>query len=450
MTTAGKLAPAEPPAISVLKPALADRLVEARDDIAAQGRERGFVSSEDLLDRLLDEDLSPEQIDEFLSLVEEYLRDEGIDVIEIPVEETERGAIDADRGLPVPTTDPVRLYLKEIARVPLLAAAEEVDLAMRIEAGRSAAFLVVPRHASGKATRREFRRLVDAVVRIRERQLDPDKHLRREGIGQETIPGSYQPKDDAEMIQFLRRVQDDAAVARKRLIEANLRLVVSIAKRYVFQGMSLMDLAQEGNIGLIHAVEKFDHVRGYKFSTYATWWIRQSVVRAVANQARTIRMPVHISEAMRLLYRTQGRLTQELGREPSAEELGRQVDMPARKIRELIHDSKEPLSMEMPLGDEADAQLLGDVVADPSASRAFEEAGSDLGKRLRDALHTLHPREQRVMILRFGLLDGRPQTLEETGREFGLTRERIRQIEGKALGKLRHPSRRDSLRGYLE
>ena len=455
MVVTGNLAPAEIPAIPSGTLALADRLEEARDDIAARGRERGFVSSEDLLHGLPDEDLTPDQIDEFLSHVEEYLRGEGIDVIEIPAgEPAEDGSTGApstqDRGPPAPTTDPVRMYLKAIARVPLLAPAEEVDLAMRVEAGTLAATLIAHAHPGDTETWLEFQSLVEAVVRIRERQLDPSKRLRQEGIGRENVLDSYRPKDDAEMIGFLRRLQGDAVLARNRLIEANLRLVVSIAKRYVSRGMSLLDLAQEGNLGLIHAVEKFDYARGYKFSTYATWWIRQSVIRAIATQARTIRMPVHISEAMSLLYRTQRHLTQQLGREPSPEELGRSDDMPARKVREILKDAREPLSLETPLGDEADSHLLGDLVADPVASQAFEEAGSDLVERLREALHTLRPREERVMVLRFGLLDGRSRTLEETGREFGLTRERIRQIEGKALSKLRHPSRRDKLREYLE
>jgi RNA polymerase primary sigma factor len=350
-------------------------------------------------------------------------------------------------GTPI---DPLRLYLKEIARVPLLTAAQEVDLAMRIEAGTWAAALSVHPYPRRKEARRDFRRLVGAVVRIREKQLDPSRALRREGIGREGVLSSYRPEDEGEKTAFLRRLQGDAAVARNRLVEANLRLVVSIAKRYVSSGMPLLDLAQEGNLGLMQAVKKFDYGRGFKFSTYATWWIRQAIVRAIGMQARTIRVPAHVAEAMSLLHRTRRHLTQELGREPVPEELSRHTGISAAKIGETLRASKDPLSLEMSLGEEGASHVLGDVVADPAASEAFEQAGSALPDRLMEALQSLLPREERVMKLRFGLLDGRQRTLEETGREFGLTRERIRQIEGKALSKLRHPSRRDRLREYLE
>jgi RNA polymerase primary sigma factor len=341
-------------------------------------------------------------------------------------------------------------YLKEIARVPLLTAAEEVDLAMRIEAGTHAAGFVVASDAQRGDLRGEFRKVVRDVVQIREHQLDPASHLRREGIGDERISSSYRPRSTAERTAFLRRVQSDAVVARNRLIEANLRLVVSIARRYVSRGMALLDLTQEGNLGLMHAVEKFDYTKGYKFSTYATWWIRQSILRGIENLSRTVRVPTHVSVAATGLNRERQRLTQQLGREPVAEELGRQVGMSAQQVREILATRREPLSLEARQGTDADSPLVGDNVADAAASEAFENAGSDLMDRLRTVLRTLHPREERILLLRFGLLDGRPRTLAQTGVEFGLTRERIRQIEGKALGKLRHPSRRDRLRGYIE
>jgi RNA polymerase primary sigma factor len=268
--------------------------------IAAQGRERGFVSSGDLLRGLSADDLSPEQVDAFLMDVQEYLRQEGIEVLE-----TRPEASEAEVGEPpgiregrddVSANDPVRLYLNDIAKVRLLTAAQEVDLAMRMEAGDLAVEVLGAIDPSSGIDQERLRLVVRSVVRIREHQLDPKGKLRHEGIGLEKVTRAYRPKNRAEAVQFLRRVEADGQLAKKRLIEANLRLVVSIAKRYSPHGMTFLDLAQEGNVGLIRAVEKFDYTRGYKFSTYATWWIRQAITRAIAEQSRTIRIPVHISE----------------------------------------------------------------------------------------------------------------------------------------------------------
>ncbi len=290
--------------------------------------------------------------------------------------------------------DPVRMYLREIGRVPLLSAAEEIALAKRIERG---------------------------------------KIERQKAIAQQ-----------------LMRVILDAEDAQQRLTEANLRLVVSVAKKYIGRGMSLLDLIQEGNIGLIRAVEKFDYTKGYKFSTYATWWIRQAITRAIADQARTIRIPVHMVETINRLIRTSRRLLQELGREPTADEIGLEMEISADRVREIIKVSQEPVSLEMPIGEEDDSHL-GDFIEDAAALAPAEAASHQLLKeQVEDVLHGLTDRERKVLQLRFGLDDGRSRTLEEVGKEFKVTRERIRQIEAKALRKLRHPSRSRKLKDYLD
>jgi len=299
--------------------------------------------------------------------------------------------------------DPVRMYLKEIGKVSLLTAEQEVTLAKRIEAG------------------------VQAEERL---EAIPDASTERR-TGEESIV-------------------EDGELAKRQLTEANLRLVVSIAKRYVGRGMALLDLVQEGNLGLIRAVEKFDYTKGFKFSTYATWWIRQAITRAIADQARTIRIPVHMVETMNKVLRVQRSMLQELGREPTVDELAVKVDMTADKVREIQRISQEPLSLETPVGEEDDSNL-GDFVADESAVSPDSAAERE---RLKDEIETalleLNKREQQVMRLRFGLDDGQVRTLEEVGREFGVTRERIRQIESKTLAKLRHPTRSQRLRDYLE
>ena len=305
------------------------------------------------------------------------------------------------------TGDPVRMYLKEIGKVDLLTASEEVDLAMKIEAGLKATEELERAEEEGvELTRRERRRLT--------------------------------------------RVEQVGLDAKDQLIEANLRLVVSIAKRYVGRGMLFLDLIQEGNLGLIRAVEKFDYTKGFKFSTYATWWIRQAVTRAIADQARTIRIPVHMVETINKLVRIQRQLLQELGREPTPEEIGEQMDMTAERVREIQKINQEPVSLETPIGEEGDSQL-GDFIEDHEAVRPDDAAGfSMLQEQLQMVLDGLAERERKVIELRFGLKDGHPRTLEEVGREFGVTRERIRQIESKTLAKLRHPSRSSKLKDYLE
>jgi RNA polymerase primary sigma factor len=298
--------------------------------------------------------------------------------------------------------DPVRMYLREIGRVPLLTARLEVELAILMERGEYAEACIL-----GHAGRPEMLRQLEGDM-IRGRQ------------------------------------------ARRRLTEANLRLVVSVAKKYIGRGMSLLDLIQEGNIGLIRAVEKFDYVKGYKFSTYATWWIRQAITRAIADQARTIRVPVHMVETINKLIRTSRRLLQELGREPTADEIGAEMQIPADKVREIIKASQEPVSLEAPIGEEEDSRL-GDFVEDAAAVAPAEAASHQLlREQMENVLDSLSGRERRVLQLRFGLDDGRSRTLEEVGKEFGVTRERIRQIEAKALRKLRHPSRSKKLKDYLE
>ena len=305
------------------------------------------------------------------------------------------------------TGDPVRMYLKEIGKVDLLTASEEVDLAMKIEAGLKATEELERAEEEGvELTRRERRRLT--------------------------------------------RVEQVGLDAKDQLIEANLRLVVSIAKRYVGRGMLFLDLIQEGNLGLIRAVEKFDYTKGFKFSTYATWWIRQALTRAIADQARTIRIPVHMVETINKLVRIQRQLLQELGREPTPEEIGEQMDMTAERVREIQKINQEPVSLETPIGEEEDSQL-GDFIEDHEAVRPDDAAGfSMLQEQLQMVLDGLAERERKVIELRFGLKDGHPRTLEEVGREFGVTRERIRQIESKTLAKLRHPSRSSKLKDYLE
>jgi RNA polymerase primary sigma factor len=311
--------------------------------------------------------------------------------------------------------DPVRMYLKEIGKVPLLTAEQEVTLAKRIEAGMQAA-----------------------------EKLNPPTE------DDEGNPLPEPPELSENQRASHQAVQRDGELARRQLTEANLRLVVSIAKRYVGRGMALLDLIQEGNLGLIRAVEKFDYTKGFKFSTYATWWIRQAITRSIADQARTIRIPVHMVETMNKVLRVQRQMLQELGREPTVEEIATKVEMTPDKVREIQRIAQEPVSLETPVGEEDDS-LLGDFVEDPNViAPATAAARALLSEAIEEALQELNDRERAVVRLRFGLDDGQIRTLEEVGKEFGVTRERIRQIESKTLAKLRHPTRSQRLRDYLE
>jgi RNA polymerase primary sigma factor len=426
-------------------------LDEVKETVTAKGRERGFVTSEDLLDAVPVDDFTPEQVEEFLTQVQDHLTNEGIEVIEVPGEETDAATqvrIEVDL-LKAPTNDPVRMYLKEIGKVPLLNAAQEIDLARRIEAGEmSTSMQTEMNEGEEKADPHALKICVIKVWEIRDHQLTAFGKV--EGIGRERIAKSYRPKSDDELQTWLHRVERDGQLAKRKLIEANLRLVVSIAKRYVGRGMLFLDLIQEGNLGLIRAVEKFDYSKGFKFSTYATWWIRQAITRAIADQARTIRIPVHMVETINKLVRVQRQLLQDLGREPTPDEIGKVMGIGAEKVREIQKVSQEPVSLETPIGEEEDSHL-GDFIEDSDAVVPVDAASFILlQEQLESVLHTLSEREKKVIQLRFGLVDGHPRTLEEVGREFGVTRERIRQIESKTLSKLRHPSRSQKLRDYLE
>lgn len=362
--------------------------------LIAKGTKSGMLTYKEVADALQDIDLSTEEIDEIYSMLEdidiEILGDkdedillekddldeeEDVDEVDDKVDEEDRSKdLDVPKGISV--DDPVRMYLKEIGKIPLLTGEEEIELAKRMEAG------------------------------------------------------------------------DEAA--KRHLAEANLRLVVSIAKRYVGRGMLFLDLIQEGNLGLMKAVEKFEYRKGFKFSTYATWWIRQAITRAIADQARTIRIPVHMVETINKLVRIQRQLVQELGRDPTPEEIGKEMDLDVERVREIMKIAQEPVSLETPIGEEEDSHL-GDFIPDEDVVAPAEAATfTMLREQLIDVLHTLTEREQKVLRLRFGLDDGRARTLEEVGKEFEVTRERIRQIEAKALRKLRHPSRSKKLKDFLE
>jgi RNA polymerase primary sigma factor len=425
-------------------------LDEVKEQLVAKGRERGFVTSEDLLETVPVDDFTPEQIEEFLTQIQEHLTAEGIETVEIPGDDTDAATqvrIEVDL-LRAPTNDPVRMYLKEIGKVPLLNAAQEVDLARRIEAGELATALNRQIADDGKPDPKALKHLVEKVWEIRDHQVTAFGKV--EGIGRDKIAKSWKPKNADELEDFIHRVERDGQLGKRKLIEANLRLVVSIAKRYVGRGMLFLDLIQEGNLGLIRAVEKFDYDKGFKFSTYATWWIRQAITRAIADQARTIRIPVHMVETINKLVRIQRQLLQDLGREPTPDEIGKVMGIGADKVREIQKVSQEPVSLHTPIGEEEDSQL-GDFIEDSDAVVPVDAASFILlQEQLEGVLETLSEREKKVVQLRFGLVDGHPRTLEEVGREFGVTRERIRQIESKTLSKLRHPSRSQKLRDYLE
>ena len=367
-------------------------LDELKKKLIARGKQRGSLTYEEInaaFDAL--DDVNPEQIDELF----EEISGMGIEIIDEQKEEKAEGEEETEKEEPIPDglslDDPVRMYLKEIGRVPLLSMEQEKSLAMRIEAG--------------------------------------ELELGKNGTADSAIV-------------------EDGEEAKRQLTEANLRLVVSIAKKYVGRGMLFLDLIQEGNLGLIRAVEKFDYRKGYKFSTYATWWIRQAITRALADQARTIRIPVHMVETINRLIKISRQLLQELGREPSVEEIAEAMGLTPEKVREVMKISQEPISLETPIGEEEDSHL-GDFIEDQEAVAPAEAASVMLLKeKMQDVLQNLTERERKVLVLRFGLEDGHQRTLEEVGQEFGVTRERIRQIEAKALRKLRHPSRGKALKDY--
>jgi RNA polymerase primary sigma factor len=338
----------------------------------------------------------------------------------------DRGARHTGEG----SFDPVRMYLKEIGKVSLLTADQEVRLAKRIEAGVHAQILI---DAPG------FVSAFEVLAIFHDRGLMPLVRI---------DPRQWDITDEQRHAQMA--IVRDGELAKRQLTEANLRLVVSIAKRYVGRGMALLDLIQEGNLGLIRAVEKFDYTKGFKFSTYATWWIRQAITRAIADQARTIRIPVHMIETMNKVLRVQRQLLQEMGREPTIDEIAAKVDLTPDKVREIQRIAPEPVSLETPVGEEDDS-FLGDFVEDPNTkSPAVEADLKILREDIEEALLELNEREQQVVRMRFGLDDGQIRTLEEVGRHFNVTRERIRQIESKTLAKLRHPTRSQKLRDYLE
>ena len=386
-------------------------------------KKKNMLEYQEIADFFKDLNLDPEKFE----MVIDYLEQNGIDVLKISndddvdddiilddEDEVEVEKIDLSVPEGASVEDPVRMYLKEIGKVPLLSADEEIELAQNMEDGAVAT----------------------EKINVLKGRLD--------GASEE------EKAEIKEEIKTLQRDVDKGADAKKRLAEANLRLVVSIAKRYVGRGMLFLDLIQEGNLGLIKAVEKFDYKKGYKFSTYATWWIRQAITRAIADQARTIRIPVHMVETINKLIRVSRQLLQELGREPSPEEIAKEMNMPVERVREILKISQEPVSLETPIGEEEDSHL-GDFIKDDNVPVPADAAAFTLLKeQLEEVLGTLTEREQKVLTLRFGLEDGRARTLEEVGKEFNVTRERIRQIEAKALRKLRHPSRSRKLKDYLE
>ena len=500
--------------------------VAGMDDLLEKGRRGGYVTAEDVLTSVPEAEGNRERLSSIVSTLSENGITVRIDTANDrgagAVVEAAKRIVDEAVGI----DDPVRMYLREIGKVPLLTAADEKRLArhieewIHIEAIKTqlreeldrepldaeillalyrqfqqerpiyqsvSRFLKLTRQSvSDRIVDEKFRACIDyeldegahialqkdlewdeeqahkALIRISIiTHLMRAEHVRwaADLADSEAKVFSGQPKNLAKKLQdahggalryYFDKVCFDGERSERQLTEANLRLVVSVAKKYIGRGMSLLDLIQEGNIGLIRAVEKFDYRKGYKFSTYATWWIRQAITRAIADQARTIRIPVHMVETINKLVRISRRLVQEYGREPTSEEIGQELELPAERVREIMKVSQEPVSLETPIGEEEDSHL-GDFLPDESALAPVDAASHQLLKeQVMDVLSSLTPRERRVLELRFGLEDGRSRTLEEVGREFSVTRERIRQIEAKALRKLRHPSRSKKLRDYLD
>ena len=393
---------------------------EKLGELIERGKKKGNLSSTELMDVLEDMDLESDQMDKIYDTLENLgidtvgedyipdLPDDADPPLEAMEEINEEEMVDPNSMVDAfGTDDPVRMYLKEIGKVNLLSSEEEIELAQAMDAGNAAKSQLEELEAAGEEIPDEVRTELNRAIKKGER-------------------------------------------AKQRLAEANLRLVVSIAKRYVGRGMQFLDLIQEGNLGLIKAVEKFDYTKGYKFSTYATWWIRQAITRAIADQARTIRIPVHMVETINRLIRTSRQLVQELGREPTDAELAKKMDLPVSRVHEIQKIAQDPVSLETPVGEEDDSHLGDFLQDDQVAVPADQAAFTLLHEQLMETLDTLSDREQKVLRLRFGLDDGRSRTLEEVGKEFHVTRERIRQIEAKALRKLRHPSRSKKLKDYLD
>ncbi|TMD06770.1 MAG: RNA polymerase sigma factor RpoD [Chloroflexi bacterium] len=485
---------------------LEDELIQVAEALIVKGKEQGYITPDDILEGFPEMEAEPEQVFRVFQAFKEM----GIEVTdgEKDFEEVEQIddelLMDIEMMDSVSLDDPVRMYLKEIGRVSLLTAADEVDLAKAIEAGgahEALSQLTIPEkdafghlrlinetfpeaieklHRAADGERKkygepllgddllELTRLKRGAEIYKEVGKEADRLWRLCNRKDGAVPtdiadtnaarryGEMSAKDIDCYRAFYRAKENlserfyHSYEAKQRLTEANLRLVVSIAKKYIGRGMSFLDLIQEGNMGLIRAVEKFDYHKGYKFSTYATWWIRQAITRAIADQARTIRIPVHMVETINKLVRVSRRLLQELGREPADEEIAEEMGITPERVREIIKVSQDPVSLETPIGEEEDSHL-GDFVEDKEATSPSDAASlTMLRNEVEDILDTLTPRERRVLQLRFGLIDGHQRTLEEVGKRFGVTRERIRQIEAKALRKLRHPSRSKKLRDYLE
>ncbi|MCI6958437.1 MAG: RNA polymerase sigma factor RpoD [Oscillospiraceae bacterium] len=404
-------------------------------ELIETGKRNGKLTTKEINDAIEESGFDMEQIDKLYETMESH----GVEIVDEPDNEaftlTEDSVDEFESSLSaegVAIDDPVKVYLKEIGRVPLLSSDEEIQLALDILAGSQA--------------EERKKEAFPAIWKI-EKNIKLTESQRRIQVTEEKLNlNEEQLAELSELDAVLRKGEK----AKQRLSEANLRLVVSIAKRYVGRGMQFLDLIQEGNLGLIKAVEKFDHTKGFKFSTYATWWIRQAITRAIADQARTIRIPVHMVETINKVKKVSSQLLHQNGHDPTADEISQALDMPVEKVREIMRVAQEPVSLETPIGEEEDSHL-GDFIPDEDAPVPAEAASHTLLKeQLSSVLSTLTPREEKVLRLRFGLEDGRPRTLEEVGHEFEVTRERIRQIEAKALRKLRHPSRSKKLKDFLD
>ena len=419
------------------------------DELIERNKDKGVMTYKEVMDNFEDADLSSEKIeaiyDRFeaasIDVVEDIEIDDNID-IDLPESEIgpEKPGQDVSADS-ISIDDPVRMYLKEIGRVPLLTGDEEVVIATRMANGKPAEQAII--NFVKAQTGAEYEDFKAAILDLAKTKLGKsffDYSLAVDALAE----------TDAAIDPAMLELAEDGQNAKSQLAEANLRLVVSVAKRYVGRGMLFLDLIQEGNLGLIKAVEKFDYRKGYKFSTYATWWIRQAITRAIADQARTIRIPVHMVETINKLVRVNRQLLQELGREPRPEEIANEMGISEDKVREIIKIAQEPVSLETPIGEEEDSHL-GDFIADDDAPAPESIASTSmLQSHLEEVLRTLTPREEKVLRLRFGLDDGKTRTLEDVGKEFNVTRERIRQIEAKALRKLRHPSRSKRLKDFLD